>query len=166
MSAAISEINDRAPQAGDLITGPVGVNARVETASLVPGSGQVAAGQFVRRVGKGRARSIGANPNDIDGNPGASNLYGAVRRVGNAPVGNVYRAGQELPVITDGEFMAMASKAVGDGDPVFVVRATGVLTNVDNAGNNVQIIGARWSSTLAAAGLASIQLGRGVIPAV
>ncbi|MFP5078303.1 DUF2190 domain-containing protein [Rhizobium sp. YIM 134829] len=56
-----------------------------------------------------------------------------------------------------GPVVVQASVAVAQGDDVYFVPATGVLTNVSSG--NVQIPGAKWETSTTGAGLAVVFLG-------
>lgn len=59
-------------------------------------------------------------------------------------------------VMQKGCIWVQASVAVAQGDPVYFVPATGVLTNV--ATSNTQIPNAEWDTTTSGAGLAVVRL--------
>lgn len=61
-------------------------------------------------------------------------------------------------IMTKGSVWVTASVAVNDGDPVFVIPATGAFAKT-NASSAVQIPNAVWDSTVAAPGLAKVRMG-------
>ena len=70
---------------------------------------------------------------------------------------DVYPRYSNVAVMTKGVIVANASVAVAQGDPVYFVPATGVLTNVST--NNIAIPNAVWDTTTSGEGLAAVRLG-------
>lgn len=64
----------------------------------------------------------------------------------------------EANLLRKGVIVVSAGVAVTQGDPVYFVPATGVLTNTDNSAANIQIPNAEWETTRADAGLAALRL--------
>lgn len=62
-----------------------------------------------------------------------------------------------VTIMTKGVVVGEADVAVAQGEPVYFVPATGVLTNV--ATGNIAIPNAVWDTSTQAAGLAAIRLG-------
>lgn len=60
-------------------------------------------------------------------------------------------------IMTKGAVWVQASVAVADGDPVYFVPATGVLTNASSG--NTLIPNAVWDTTTTGAGLAVLRMG-------
>lgn len=75
----------------------------------------------------------------------------------NGATADVYPQYANCVVRQKGPVVVQASVAVAQGDDVYFVPATGVLTNVSTS--NVQIPNAKWETTTAGAGLAVVFLG-------
>jgi hypothetical protein len=63
-----------------------------------------------------------------------------------------------VPVMTKGVIWVTAGATVVQGDPVYYVPATGVLTNVDGGGANTLVPNATWDSSAASGALAKLRL--------
>lgn len=69
-----------------------------------------------------------------------------------------YSQYESANIMTKGHVWVQASVAVNDGDPVYVVPATGAFAKT-SASSAVQIANAVWDSTTTSAGLALVRLG-------
>lgn len=69
-----------------------------------------------------------------------------------------YGVGESAAVLLKGDVWAVCATGCAAGDPVYVRPSNGNFQNT-NTDSAVQIAGARWDTTAAAAGLAIINLG-------
>ena len=89
----------------------------------------------------------------------ASPKYLGITVLDNTQVGataDLYPQYANAAIMTKGVVVVQASVAVAQGDPVYFIPATGVLTNVSTS--NQLIPNAAWETTTAGAGLAAVRL--------
>lgn len=86
----------------------------------------------------------------------ASPKYLGITVLDPSKFGDTYAQYDTAAIMTKGIIVVQASVAVAQGDDVYFVPATGVLTNVSTS--NQQIPNAKWDTSTAGAGLAALRL--------
>ncbi|MEJ8308596.1 structural cement protein Gp24 [Agrobacterium larrymoorei] len=112
--------------------------------------------ETVAGIGFGKIAQRGTGDHQIKVSS-ASPVYLGITVLDPSKFGDTYAQYDTAAVMIKGVIVVQASVAVNDGDPVYFVPATGVLTNVSTS--NQQIPNAQWETTTSGAGLAAVRLG-------
>lgn len=141
-----------------LIPGVAGAQATMIPATLISRNVEPVAG-----LGFGVAVAQGATDKGIVAFGGAANKYVGITMLDRSAVGttaapDAFAQRTSARVMTKGDIWVQASVQVAAGDPVYLVAATGLFTNVATA--NTAVPNARFdTSTTAANQLAVVRLG-------
>lgn len=141
-----------------LAPGVVGAQATMLPATIISRNVEPSAG-----LGFGVAVAQGAADKGIVAFGGAANKYVGITMLDRSAVGttaapDAFPQRASARVMTKGDIWVQASVQVAAGDPVYLVAATGLFTNVSTS--NVAVPNARFdTSTTAANQLAVVRLG-------
>lgn len=144
--------------AATLAPGVVGAQATMLPATIISRNVEPAAG-----IGFGVAVAQGTTDKGIVAFGGAANKYVGITMLDRSARGTTNNADgfsqrESARVMTIGDIWVQASVQVAAGDPVYLVAATGLFTNV--ATDNVAVPNARFdTSTTGANQLAVVRLG-------